>query len=735
MPSEALPRGKFILLLTVFVAIVVLVFDLSLPLGVAGGVPYVVLVLIALWSPWRNYIYLMAVLGTVLTVVGYFASPAGGIPWVVLTNRVLAIFAIWVTAVLCARIQKDKMNLHTVIDTAAEGIISIDDKGVIQAFNKAAEVIFGYTEHEVLGRNVSLLMPSPIREQHNDYIKRYLDTGKSRIIGIGQRLQARHKDGHLIPIYLNVSAALLGRHYSFTGIIRDLSMEEKKEDQLQQLWRSVEQSPVSIIITDVDGKIEYVNPHFCQVTGYRPEEVLGENPRILKSGQTPSEDYHQLWETITSGNVWRGALKNRKKNGELFWESATICPVRDQNDDITHYIALKEDITDRLETKDQLTHALKMEVAGQLTSGIAHDFNNLLTIITGNLQLLLEDIRDINNKEIKELLDDALSASLDGEELINQLMFFSRRKEHRVYRVNINVVIKDIHRFLSRILGENIEIKINLAEDINAIQVNSSQLEGVILNLAVNARDAMPDGGVFTIETERKSLHAKASGKHQDLKPGNYIILTVKDTGIGMAPDVVARASEPFYTTKDTGKGTGLGLSMARGFAKQSEGKLLIMSKLGIGTEISLFLPEINQTIHEDKAGEMLQNMPHGTETILIVEDKKNVRRFAVRGLKNLGYQALEADNADKAMELLANDYSIDLLFSDIVIPGKKNGRELARWAATQRPDLKVSLTTGAYKETREKHDDNFPVLKKPYSLEQLAQYIREQLDTSQSNH
>ncbi len=733
MLSEALPREKVVIVLTAFVAIVVLVFDLLLPLGVAGGVPYVVLVLIALWSPWRNYIYLMAVLGTVLTIVGYIASPAGGISWVVLTNRALAIFAIWVTAILGARIQKDEADLHAIIDTAADGIININAQGVIQSFNKAAESIFGYSAKQVLGKNVSLLMPSPDQEQHNDYLNRYINTGVANIIGVGRRVQAQHKDGHLIPIYINVSKIQLGRHYTFTGIIHDLSSDEKKEDQLQQLWRSVEQSPVSIIITDVDGNIEYVNPHFCQVTGYRPEEVLGENPRILKSDQTPPEDYHQLWETITSGNIWRGVMKNRKKSGELFWESATICPVRDQNDDITHYIALKENITDHLETKDQLTHALKMEAAGQLTSGIAHDFNNLLTIITGNLQLLLEDIRDTENKEMKELIDDALSASLDGEELINQLMFFSRRKEHRVSRVDINVVIKNIHRFLSRILGENIEIKINLAEDINAIQVNSSQLESAILNLAVNARDAMPDGGVFTIETGRESFHAKASGKPQDIKPGDYIVFTVKDTGIGMAPDVVASASEPFFTTKDAGKGTGLGLSMAQDFVEQSGGKLRIMSKLEIGTEISLFLPEINQTIHENEMEKILQSLPQGNETVLIVEDKENVRRFAVRGLKNLGYQALEADNADKAMELLANDYSIDLLFSDIVIPGKKNGRELAKWAAIQRPDLKVSLTTGAYKETHERHDDNFPVLKKPYSLEQLAQYIREQLDTSQS--
>ena len=616
---------SFVVSLSFALAIVILIFDLSLPLGVAAGAPYIVLVLLGYFAPWY-YIYLMAVFATILTIIGYFASPEGCIPWIVLTNRGLTLFAIWMTAIIGAYIQNSEKKFRT-------------EQGKAQA-------------------------------------------------------------------------------------------------QLTILSRAIEQSPVSVIITDTQGNIEYVNPKFTKVSGYSFKEIIGQNTRILKSGETPSEEYKALWETLTFGCEWHGVFHNVKKNGELYWESASISPVLNVDGDITHYIAVKEDITEQLETEKQLSHALKLEAIGQLTSGIAHDFNNLLTIITGNLQLLMEDESNIDEKETNEILNDVYSAAKDGEELIQRLLLLLRKTKPQARNIQVNEVIMELRRVLDRMLGEDIEVTINLSEDVKTIFTDSNQLESAILNLAVNARDAMPKGGEFNIETGLRKVDLNSIDKLPNLTTGNYIVITASDTGTGMDEEVAARASEPFYTTKVAGKGSGLGLSMVYNFTKQSGGDLLIESTLGVGTAITLFLAESTHVIEEDKIQKLPESIPRGTETILVVEDNKNVRRFAVRSLQNLGYRVVETDNADTAMEVISDQgHSMDLLFSDIVIPGDKNGHELALWSREQLPELKVALTTGLRTELFDEqtiHDDELPLLRKPYSLERLALFIRKQLDTHQ---
>lgn len=722
-------RKKAFIVFTLILAITVLGFDLSLPLGVAGGVPYVALVLIALWSPWRNYIYLMAVLGTLLTIVGYFASPAGGIPWVVLTNRALAIFAIWVTAILCARIQASETTLRTTIDAAAEGIISINEQGIILSFNRVAETLFGYTLDEVIDQNVSMLMPSPDKEQHNDYIKHYLKTGERKILGIGRRVQVLHKDGYLIPVFLNVSGVQQGKQHIFTGIIRDLSKEEEKEAQLQQLWRAVEQSPISIIITDVKGNIEYANPYFSQVTGYLLAEVLGKNTRILKSGKVLPETYRQLWETISAGGVWRGTMQNRKKSGELFWESTTICPVLDQNNNITHYIALKEDITEQREKDLMLTRAMKLEAIGRMTDGIAHDFNNLLTIILGNLQLLQEDV----DSEHAELVEDALSAAQDGSDLIRQMLVFSRRQKHITKPTDVNVFLGKLQRLMRRIVLEDVNMTLDLNDDSGTVLIDPNRLESAILNLVTNARDAMPEGGDLIISTSNIMFEKSEATDGGQIAPGSYIMISVTDSGTGMSEDIKQHVLEPFYSTKTSTTGTGLGLSMAHDFIVQSGGGLRIDSTPGKGTSISLLLP-VCETTEDWPMEEILQSnvVVGGDETILLVEDREKVRRFASRILTRLGYHLLEAENAAEALEHLHESNDIDLLFTDIIMPGNMNGRQLARQARTLNPSLNVLLTTGMESRSDEKNNapEEFNLLSKPYSSEQLAQTIRNILDT-----
>ena len=716
--------------ISIILALAILAFDLSMPLGVAAGAPYIALVLLGYFAPWWYFIYLMAGFATLLTVIGYFASPDGGIPWVVLTNRGLTLFAIWTTAIIGAYIKQKETKFNTAINSAYEGIISINPQGIIESFNKGAETIFGYSTEEVMGRNVSMLMPLPHRERHNDYISQYLMTKETKIIGKTIELKAQRKDGTIFYIELTVSESQYAGKITFIGIIRDISERVHAAEQLNKLSSAIKQSPVSVMITDLKGNIEYVNPKFTQASGYEFSEVIGRNPRILKSGETPSEEYSKLWQTVSTGGQWRGMFHNVKKNGELYWESANISPIRNYDGEITHFLAVKEDITERLGTENQLAHALKIEAAGQLASGIVHDFNNLLTIITGNLQLLLEGIDHIQRKEINEILADAISASEDSGELIKRLLVLSRKENRHVREIDINEIILDNARFLNRMLGENIVVRTDLAVDIGSTVADHSQLENALLNLAANSRDAMPDGGIFTIKTARTNIVPDRSAGKKELSPGNYIALTVTDTGTGMDQEVLQQASEPFFTTKARGKGSGLGLNMVYSFIKQSGGDLDILSAPGAGTSITLFFPEAARKIQGPETDSIAAPIPEGTETILLVEDRDQVRGFAVRGLKSLGYRVLEAGDAKMAMRIIKKEIAIDLLFTDIVIPGELDGRKLAQWATGIRPGLKAALTTGQHLDGSDTmHGAAFALLKKPYSLEQLAHFIRSQLD------
>ncbi len=716
------------LLIIVLMTLVCLLFDLISPLGVAAGVPYVVVVLIVHWSPWQRYIYHAATLTTVLTVVGYLASPPGGVLWVVMVNRGLAIFIIWMAALLCKRIQQEAANLQAVFDTSADGIISTNENGIVQTFNRKAVAIFGYSAEEVIGNNISMLMPSPDREKHDGYVQRFIKTGEKRIIGKGRQLQARHKDGHVFPIHLNVGETHLGQNYIFTGVVRDLSDEEQRETQLQRLWYVVEQSPISIIITDVNGNIEYVNTCFKQLTGYTDKEVLGKNPSILKSGHTQVEAYRHLWSTIAGGHIWRGVLQNQKKNGELFWISSTIYPITNQQGDIDRYIAFNEDITYLREKEDMLTHAMKLEAVGRMTNGIAHDFRNLLTVILGNLQLLQDGVI----KKESELIADALSAAHDGSELIMRLLTFSRRKERSIQTVEVNTFLQDLQRLLHRMVDDNINISLDLSEVSISVKADPNRLESAILNLVTNAQDAMPNGGNLTISSDIDTINGQEMTGLEDIHPGDYVTITVSDNGLGMSEETRVRALEAFYSTKSSG--TGLGLSMVNEFIHASDGTITIDSSPGIGTSIALYLPFVETLEQYDIKNTDIDKLPSGTETILLAEDSVRVRVFACRILTHLGYKVIETSNAGEAMGYIRQHKDIDLLFTDIVMPGEMNGCALAAKATKQLSSLKVLLTTGMVLQENDYKSlpINYPLLTKPYTALQMAQSIRSVLDTGE---
>ena len=369
---------------------------------------------------------------------------------------------------------------------------------------------------------------------------------------------------------------------------REITEQKKSQADLSKLFQAIQQSPMSVVITDRDGNIEYVNPEFTKVTGYTLAEAVGRNPRILKSGRTPPEHYADLWETISAGGVWRGEFLNKKKNGELFWELASIAPVK-EGDKITNFVAVKEDITERREMEEQLRQSQKMQAVGQLTGGIAHDFNNLLAIVMGNLQLLEERVS--GDAKAREYLDDALWSAKRGGELTHRLLAFARKQPLKPSVIDLNDVVRGMTELLRRTLGASIRIEELLASDLWKAVADPGELEQVLVNLAVNSRDAMRSAGTLTLATRNAVLDEDYAEQYEEVTPGEYVLLAVTDTGTGMPPEIADRVFEPFFTTKEVGQGSGLGLSMVYGFVKQSVGHVSLYSRVGQGASVKLYLP------------------------------------------------------------------------------------------------------------------------------------------------
>ncbi len=376
---------------------------------------------------------------------------------------------------------------------------------------------------------------------------------------------------------------------------------KKKEAQLCILSRAVEQSPSSVMITDPDGNIEYVNPKFTEITGYSSAEIIGKHPRIM-SDKTADEKFGKSWDAIIAEKNWRGELHNKKKNGELFWISVSISPIKDMGPAITHFLVVGEDVNDRKQLETQFLHAQKMEAIGTLAGGIAHDFNNILTVINGYSGLLLQDIEE--NSKLRKSINEIKKAGIRAAALTNRLLAFSRRQILDMQKINLNHTINQMDDMLHRLMEKNVKLNIIFSNNPGDIIADEGQIEQVIMNLVINARDALPDGGSIIIKCENVNLNEDYSLKHISGKPGKYVMLSVSDTGIGMTKEVQNHIFEPFYTTKEVGKGTGLGLSTVYGIIKQCNGFISVNSEPDKGTTFNIYLPRVGEKIEGKNAGE-----------------------------------------------------------------------------------------------------------------------------------
>lgn len=505
------------------------------------------------------------------------------------------------------------------------------------------------------------------------------------------------------------------------------------EELIQLQVTALEAAANPIIISKRDGTIIWVNRAFEQLSGYTREEVLGQSTRLLKSGQQSPSFYENMWKTILSGQRWQGELVNRRKDGTSYVEEMTITPVKNGTGDITHFIAIKLDITERKRLEEQLIGSQKMEAVGRLAGGVAHDFNNLLGVIMGYTELVLDgfpsdDPRCHQLQEIKK-------AGLRASSLTRQLLAFSRKQVFQPRVLDINALVTDFNRMLRRLVGEDIELLNIFKPGLGQIKADPGQIEQVIMNLVVNSRDAMPTGGKLIIETANADLDETYCRSHPSVQPGHYVMVSVSDTGMGMDAKTQAHIFEPFFTTKELGKGTGLGLATVYGIVKQSEGYIWVYSEIGKGTTFKVYFPRIDeptQTVEIDRGRvEFLR----GSETILLAEDAEPLRELTCAFLEKNGYTVLAAENSKEAIELAERqDRPIHLLLTDVVMPGM-SGRELADCLTAKYPDMRVLYMSGYTSDTIIHHgvlDPGIFFIEKPFSQEALTRKLREVLDSTE---
>ncbi len=518
------------------------------------------------------------------------------------------------------------------------------------------------------------------------------------------------------------------------GVAEDITSRKALEEAQRRLATAIEQAAEAFIITDVEGTIVYANPAFEKITGYSRQEALGQNMRIVKSGKHDLTFYRRMWGSLVQGQVWRGRFVNKRKDGVLYEEDASITPLRDVTGQITNYVAVKRDVSREALLEAQLRQAQKMDAIGQLAGGVAHDFNNLLGIISGNAELLLLRGPELHAEAI-EGLNHVINAAERGASLTRQLLIFSSKQIMQSRPVALNELISNLTKMLKRTIREDIRLDCLCAEHLPFVQADPGMLEQVLLNLVVNARDAMPRGGRLLIATERVCRDEEFVQTNPAARAGEFVELAVSDTGTGIAPEHLQHVFEPFFTTKEPGKGTGLGLATVYGIVKQHQGWVEVASRLGQGATFKIFLPAIPAPALTGTSQSAETLLRGGPETILLVEDDLPLRLVTRRVLEKFKYKVHEATCATEALEVWRrHEREIALVLTDFVMPGGMTGRDLAEQLLTQRPGLKLIFMSGYSPEALGK-DTAFiqrtrsHFLNKPCSPRTLLQAVRRCLD------
>jgi PAS domain S-box-containing protein len=522
-----------------------------------------------------------------------------------------------------------------------------------------------------------------------------------------------------------------GGLWQMAGIIQDITERKRVEEANERLVTVVEQAAESIVVTDTNGKMLYVNPAFEKISGYTAAEALGRNPRLLKSGRHDEEFYRQMWTLLAHGEKWSGRMSNRRKDGTVYEEDATIIPVRNAAGRIVNYTAIKRDVTHEVQLEGQLRQSQKMEAVGQLAGGVAHDFNNILVALLMQIELL--EMGGGLPAEVGDGLKQIRVLAGRAAELTRQLLLFSRRQVMQPRPLDLNELVANFARLLQRLIREDVRLHLRLHPAPLMIHADAGMLEQVLMNLAVNARDAMSKGGQLVIETVETTVDASVAEINPEAAPGAFVCISVSDTGGGIPPEILPRIFEPFFTTKEVGKGTGLGLATVFGIVKQHHGWIKVDNEPGRGATFRIYLPSAAAPAPAAVLAANRAKPAGGSETILLAEDELVVRKLVSSILERHGYQVLAAANGVEAVKLWReHPGSVALLLTDLVMPGGLSGLELARQLQTEQPRLQVVFISGysaeiAGRELQLHSGENF--VQKPFTTEVLLGTIRRCLD------
>lgn len=615
-----------------------------------------------------------------------------------------------------------------------EAVWEADLDGQLTFLNQKGKEILGYTDEDIrAGLNGFELFAMPGREACIAKTMAVLHGAETEIT----EYEMQRKDGTVFPALVHSDLIRIeGKPTCFIGIGIDITEHRKSEQEQRQLAAAIAQSGETILITDREGLIVYVNPHFEKVTGYSREEVLGKNPRVLSSGEQGREFYREMWEVLLSGRTWQGRFVNRRKDGSSYFEEATISPVMGPAGEICNFVAVKRDVTEDLriarekeELEKQFQQAQKMESVGLLAGGVAHDLNNLLTPILGYGEMLASGSPAPETG--RDYAKGILEAGKGARDIVNQLLAFSRKQALEMKPVDLNRMVKSFGKLLRRMIPEDITIHINTCEEMPIVMADVNQLQQVVMNLAVNAGDAMPGGGNLTIETSVETRRQTNGGEQDRKKMGRHAVITMTDTGLGMDEKTKSQIFEPFFSTKPKQKGSGLGLATAYGIVRQHGGDIGVESSPLQGASFRVSLPVAEDHASPREAPEEENGLAKGAEKILLVEDDFHVREMTIHFLERRGYQILSAENGEDALELFGDsEGDIELLLTDVVMPGM-NGKELYDLLLQYQPGLKVIYMSGYAGEVlkmRGVMDGDINFIQKPFSVQSLVAKIRQVL-------
>ncbi len=629
--------------------------------------------------------------------------------------------------------------MYNILAGIDDAVIAADSSEIITFMNYTAEQLTGWKQEDALEKDLKEVFKLADRqEQHlvSDRIERVIKKGKTEKLSNNRVLITR--DGKKVPIELNTTAVK-----DKTGIdkeipqgtvlvFRDISecnRIRESEDERLRLTAAVESVTSSIIITDIDGKIQYVNPAFERITGYTRKEIIDRNSNILNSGKQSKAFYRNMWDRLVNGKIWEGHLINRKKDGTFYELDATISPVKSESGKIVSYVSVRHDITKEVLLEKQLRQAQKMEAIGTLAGGIAHDFNNILGIILGYTEMAISDYPEEN--EIQNRLKEVFKAACRAKNLVRQILTFSRQEEQELIPIRVGPIIKEGLKLLRASLPATIEIRNKINVKADTVMADPVQIHQVLMNLCINAAQAMHgNNGILKVNLTNINIDAPDRDYNSNLHPGLYLKLTVSDTGYGMEQSIMDHIFEPYFTTKDRGEGTGLGLSVVHGIIKRIGGAINVSSNIGKGTTFEVFFPNERQRTSDNN--EISTKIFPGNERILFVDDEKALIKMGQKMLQKIGYKVTARTSGTAAIELFRRQKNkFDLVITDLTMPGI-TGIELSKEILKIRPNIPIILCSGYGKMLSIEQLKSIGIrrfIMKPMAIKDIAGTIRKVLD------